>query len=75
MDVSELRGRVAASPLRQIEIAKAMTPPMDRSTFSLILNGHLPIPDGFEDRLDRAIRTASEEKARIFTEAMQGVPA
>lgn len=68
----ELKLKVAATPLRQFEIAQQMG--IDRSIFSRIINGSLPIPETFEADLQRAMSALAEEKARKLIESV-GAPA
>lgn len=66
----ELKARVAASPLRQFEIAKHLG--IDESQFSRLLNGIAPLPEGFENALTAAMRAAAEERAKRLLESVGG---
>lgn len=75
MNVSDtdLRQRIAASPLTQEHLAIKLG--YDPTLFSRIIRGLRPAPDGFADRVDamldlleRAEAAAEEARARVLAE-------
>ena len=58
--LARLRMRIAGTPLRHHEIATAMGE--SPQWLSKVLTGVKPLPEGFDERLERAIDAATEKR-------------
>lgn len=70
-EMGRLKGKIAEHALRQGAVADLMG--MAEATFSSILHGRIPKPDGFEervmaavDRLAKAEEAAEEARQRVL---------
>ena len=69
LERARFRARIAGTPLRQHEIAKAMG--KTEAWLSKILNGQVPMPADFEMRLEAGIKAAAEKAAKALLDAAE----
>lgn len=60
----ELRGILERRGLTQVDVGKAMEPPMAEATLSRVLRARQPTTEDFEVRFLRGVERAAEERTK-----------